>query len=88
MDEIWRVRPYAKPAFAQPVPSDPMAQLRTADLAVLRTTADPGDTDIMVRVEVLDGARAQGTIARANQLGAGGDQRFVVGLRVLFEERH
>lgn len=58
MEQIWRVRPYPKPAFAQPVPSDPLAQLRTADIAVLRSTVDPDDTDIMIRVEALDGDRA------------------------------
>ena len=88
MEAIWKVRPYPKPAFAQPVPSDPTTQLRIGDVAALRAAVDAGDTDIMVRVGALDGDRAEGTIARSNRLGASGDKRFAVGLTVLFEERH
>lgn len=88
MDTIWKVRPYSKPAFAQPAPSDPTTQLRIGDVAALRATNDADDTDIMVRVSALDMDRAEGTIARSNRLGAAGDKRFAVGLKVLFEERH
>lgn len=88
MDTAWKIRPYDTPAYARPVSSTDTADLKVGDVAVLRSAGDVHDEDIRVSIGAFEDDRLRGTISVSNRLGAAGDARFAVGLRVLFEERH
>lgn len=87
MDTIWKVRPFAAPAFSRPVGSGATAVPQVGDIAVLQRSDEAND-EVKARIEAFETGRIRGIIVGTSRPQTNGDLRFASGLSILFEERH
>ena len=87
----WLERQYLGPVVARSVlpPHRVGAPIQLGDEVVLYVTGAPKDHDVFVRVDTqLSEGKFEGTVSRANRLGAKGDNRLAKGACVSFQDSH